>query len=157
MQLFHDKFQVKQMYTESHDITIKHIREVKLIMITFPISKVISYNQFTCIELNETVNHMLGHGNELKSLHIDMDSDWRHPSGRCKSEFLKKIRDKVKYQKKQKCTQKHQSLFDETLVRCISALLCDHIIFIIPSTFHSNHGPCRKILNKICINICTSI
>ena len=29
---FHDKFHVKQMYTESHDITTKHIRGVKLIL-----------------------------------------------------------------------------------------------------------------------------
>ena len=47
--------------------------------------------------------------------------------------------------------------FDETLVRWISALLCDHTVFIIPSAIHSNHGPSTTILNKIHIIICNEI
>ena len=104
---FHDKFQVKKMYTESHDIRTKYIRGVNSIMNTLPIPKVISYNQFACIELNETLNHMLGHGYELKSLNVNCDSDWKHPDGRYKSEFLKKVRDKVEYQVKNNIT--HQN------------------------------------------------
>ena len=34
----------------------------------------------------------------MKSLHVNTDSDWKHPDGRYKSEFLKKVREKVKYQ-----------------------------------------------------------
>ena len=55
-------------------------------------------HQLQCIELNETINHMLGHGIELKSLHLDDVRDWKHPEGRCKLEFLKKVRHKVEYQ-----------------------------------------------------------
>ena len=40
---------------------------------------------------------MLGHGVEPKSLHIDIDSDWKYPDARYKSEFLKKVRDKMEY------------------------------------------------------------
>ena len=29
---------------------------------------------FTCVHLNESINHMLGHGIEIKSLHLDTDS-----------------------------------------------------------------------------------
>ena len=46
------------------------------------------------------MNHMLGHGYELKSLDIHCDSVWKHPDGRNKSEFLKKVKDKVEYQVK---------------------------------------------------------
>ena len=52
------------------------------------------------MELNETISHMLGHQSDLKSLHIDTDIHWKHPDGRYKSEFLKKVRDKVEYQVK---------------------------------------------------------
>ena len=45
---------------------------------------------------------MLVHGYELKSLDINCDNDWKHPDGRYKSKFLKKVRDKVKYQVKNK-------------------------------------------------------
>ena len=45
---------------------------------------------------------MLGHGIEHIPRHIDTDSEWRHPNGRYKSEFIKKIRDKVKYQVEKK-------------------------------------------------------
>ena len=46
------------------------------------IPKAINYNQFACIELNETINQMLGRQIELKSLHIDTVSDWKPPDGR---------------------------------------------------------------------------
>ena len=97
---FHDKFQIKKMYKESHDVMTKYIRGVNSIINTLPFLKVISYNGFVCIELNETINHILGQGIELKSLHIDTNSDWVHPDTRKKSEFLKKIRGKVEYQVK---------------------------------------------------------
>ena len=50
--------------------------------------------------MNETLNNMLSHGIELKSLQIDTDSDFKHPDERYKSEFLKKAREKVEYQVK---------------------------------------------------------
>ena len=43
------------------------------------------------------------------------------------------------------------------MVRWISALQCDHTIFVISSIIHSNHGSCREILNKIHITICIRI
>ena len=67
-------------------------------MNTLPTAKVISYHPFTCKELNETINYMLGHGIELKSLHINTDGDWKHPDKRYKSDFLKKVSIKLKYQ-----------------------------------------------------------
>ena len=87
---FHDDFEVKKMYTELHDIMMKYVRVVNLIMNTLFILKVICYNQFACIELNETINHMLSHGFELKSLDINCVSDWKNPVGRYTSEFLMK-------------------------------------------------------------------
>ena len=66
---------------------------------------------------------MLGHGVELKSLDNNCDSDSNHPDGRNKSKFLKKVREKVEYQVKHNTMlQKQQSLFDEPMVRWISAL-----------------------------------
>ena len=70
-----DKRQVKKIYTESHDIRTKYISGVNSIMNTLPIPKVISYNQLSCKDLNETINHMLGNGCELKSLDINCDTD----------------------------------------------------------------------------------
>ena len=93
---FHDKFQVRKMYTESHDVRMKFIRGVSSIKNTVPIPKVTSYEQFVCIELNEIISHMLGNGIELKSLHMSCDSDWKHPYARYKSEFLNKVRDKTR-------------------------------------------------------------
>ena len=52
---FHDKFQVKKMYTASHDIRTKYISKVDSIMNTLSMPKVISYNQFACIEFNEAI------------------------------------------------------------------------------------------------------
>ena len=63
------------MYAESHDTRTKYIRGVNSTMNTLQIPKVVSYNQLACIELNKTINHMLGHGFELKSWHINNDSD----------------------------------------------------------------------------------
>ena len=40
---------------------------------------------------------MLGHGINVKSLHIDTDSDWNNPDRTYKSEFLKKVKEKVEY------------------------------------------------------------
>ena len=88
------------MYTESHDTWIKYIRGVNSLMNTLPIPKVISCNQLAFIEFNETINHMLGYGIELKSLHINCDSDWKHPNERYKSESLKNIKDRLEYQVK---------------------------------------------------------
>ena len=53
----HDKFQVKKMHTESHDIRTKYIKEVNSIINTLWIPNVISYNQFTCMNLmfNESI------------------------------------------------------------------------------------------------------
>ena len=39
------------------------------------ISKFISYNQFAYAQLNEAINHILGHGIEMKSFYLDNDSD----------------------------------------------------------------------------------
>ena len=75
----------------------KYIREVNSIMHTLSIPKVISYNQFTCFQLNEMIPHILSHGVELKSLHNDTDSDLKDTDERYKSEFLKKVREKVEY------------------------------------------------------------
>ena len=51
------------------------IRKVNSIMNTLLTPKVIGYNQFACINLNEAINHMLGHGLELKSFNINTDRD----------------------------------------------------------------------------------
>ena len=49
--------------------------------------------------MNETINHMLCCGVKLKSLHINFDSDWKHPDGRYKYFFRNGIY-KLKYQGK---------------------------------------------------------
>ena len=72
---YHNKFQVKKMHADSHDSGTVNIRGVNSIINALPNPKVISYNQFACIELNETINHMLDHGYELKSLDINSDTD----------------------------------------------------------------------------------
>ena len=72
---FHNKFQVKKIHTESNDKRTKYIRGVNAILNTVPMPKVISYNRFACIQLNESINHILGDEIELKSLHVDIDSD----------------------------------------------------------------------------------
>ena len=61
-----------------------------------PISKVISYNQFTCIELNESIDH-IGSWNQTDIIAFDTDSIWIHPGERYKTESLKKVGDKVEY------------------------------------------------------------
>ena len=76
----------------------KCIRGISLIMNTQLLPKVISCTQVSCVQWNESINQMLGHGIELKSLHLDTDSDWKNPDGRYKSEVLKKVREKVEYQ-----------------------------------------------------------
>ena len=43
---------------------------------------------------------MVGLGIELKLLHVDTDSDWKNSDGRYKSEFFKKIREKVEMKHK---------------------------------------------------------
>ena len=34
-------------------------------------------NWFVCVQCNKTINHILGNGIDLKSLHIDTTSDWK--------------------------------------------------------------------------------
>ena len=65
---FQDTFQVEKIDTESKDIRTKHIRGVNSIMNKQPIPMFTSYDQLT-------TNHILSHGLELKSLHLDIDSD----------------------------------------------------------------------------------
>ena len=75
------------------------------------IMKVIHYNQFACIQLNETINHMLGHGIELKSFHVNTDSNWKNSDGRYNIRILDESQRKNKISDKtQKCVSKHQSL-----------------------------------------------
>ena len=64
------------------------------------------------------VNNMLCNGIQLKSLHIDTDkslyidtdSDWKHADERHKSEFSKKVRDKVKCQIKNDKSSQYTSI-----------------------------------------------
>ena len=70
------------MYIEPQDIRTKYIKGVNSNMNTLPIPKIISYNQFTCVPLKESINNMLSHRTELKSLHVDTDSDWKNTDGR---------------------------------------------------------------------------